>query len=57
MVSLYDFALKIHQDIQTFGRVGPVSDDITDADKMLNTLFAGIFEHRVEGLQICVNIP
>jgi len=48
--------LALPDQVDAFARIGPVADDVAQTIGFGDALLGNVIEHRLEGLQVAVNI-
>ncbi len=48
--------LAFHGQIDAFARIGPVADDVAEAINLGDILRCNVLEHRLEGLEVAVDV-
>jgi hypothetical protein len=56
VISLNGWAIQIAHDLDALARIGVVADDIAQANEMRAVMFAGVRDHGLERLQVCMHI-
>ena len=56
VIAFNDWAIHFPHALHAFVRVGVVADDVTEANEVGASLFAGVGQHRVERFEIGMNV-